>query len=161
MEQESNLLESDNINSIWLKNVYESLKNLEIMERNAREGCASLFDYLQIPLDYRVKEFAEIQYKNLRFMVTEFALLITKLSPLIEDDELKKLREINKRLTRIINNRSLFLRDIKKGGGIIHTTLTITFDNTLELLSSQVSDIIKKMEHILYIKEDKESRPRW
>lgn len=151
--------ESDNINSLWLKSVFESLKSLENMERMAREGCSSLLEYLQYPIELRASQFADIQYKNLRFMVTEFSLLIRKLNPIIDETYGNTLMLTVSRLQNVIDRRGLFVKEVKKNN-YISTELTNNFSRALFLLSEAISEIIKKIDYILYIKE-KDNKPKW
>jgi hypothetical protein len=152
-------VESDNINSIWLKNVFESLKNLEIMQRNAREGCSSLFEYLQIPMEHRNAILADAQYKNLKFMVTEFSLLLSKLAPILEPDDVEKLDGINQRFLKIIDHKNIFIKELRRNN-FPYSQTTPAFDETLNLISLQVSKIIMKIEHLLYIKNE-DNKPKW
>lgn len=158
MEYETTALESDNINALWMKNVFESLKNLEIMERNAREGCASLFEYLQIPIEYRNVILADAQYKNLRFMVTEFSLLLMKLRPVLQEEEMKLLTKTSKKLIELMERKKFFVKEFKRNNMMI-SQVTPVFNEFLNLLSDNISEIIKKIEHLLYISQ--EEKPRW
>lgn len=153
-------LESDNINELWLKSVFESLKNLEIMERNARDGCQNILEYMQMPIEYRLTQVANVQYANLKFMISEFSLLIKKLRPILKEEYVKKLVVSSKRMLKISQNKNVFIKDIKRGG-VIYANTTSSFDEALEILSNQISDIIKEIEELLYIKDKGDNKKRW
>ncbi len=71
---EERQFEATNISDLWLKNIFENVKNLESMERLAREGCVSLLEFAQ--MDSRM--LPEIQYKNLKMMISEIELLLSE-----------------------------------------------------------------------------------
>ncbi len=156
--------ESTNINSLWLTNIFENLKNLEVMERISREGCNSLMDYLQIPLAQRQIILADTQYKNLKFMVTEMQLLLTDLSPVVAKDKHKAFMDTLKKIQPPIHIRRLFLveRHSVMKNGIFTSEVTPFFYETLTFLSELKLDIIKEISHILYIKDDGgNNKPKW
>lgn len=148
--------ESTNINSLWLANVYENLKNLEMLERTAKEGCNSVLEYLQIPIEQRNTIIADTQYKNLRFIVTEMALLLTDLTPVMDDTKLKDFRKSLDNIENIIHRRNLFVAEnySAKKKGIVQTTVTEFFHQTLKFLCILRIEIIKANASLLYIKEE-------
>jgi len=153
--------ESSNINTKWLENIYENLKNLEVISRNAREGCSSLLEYLQIPLQSKAIIIADVKYKNLRFMVTEMDLLLTDLTPVLEEEKLNSLRETLNKIEPLMKNRDLFVEESfsASSNSINHSENTDLFNETLKFLLKLRIDIIKSISHILYMsKSDRQSK---
>lgn len=155
MPEEETFL-SSNINAIWMQNVYENLKNLENMERLAREGCISILEYVQIPFETRPLIIADIQYKNLRLMVSEIHLLLTDLTPMVEEDKLIEFRKEIENMDRIINLRKLFVKErISQSRGLITATeVTPFFRETLKFISLIRISIVNEIAPLLYLKEE-------
>lgn len=146
---------SGNINSKWLSNIYENIVKLEQFERYAREGCADVMEYLQIPLSLRSKILADTQYKNLRLMYNELKLIIPDTKPVLDDDITDFKNNIEK-IKKILDKRELFLKEIKNSNGeVINSYTTEFYDIVLELLAGLREDIISKLSPILYVKENK------
>lgn len=159
MEPQIDSFESTNINALWLNNIYENLKNLESLHRLAREGCNSIMEYLQIPYDQRLAMLGDIQYKNLRFILTETVLLLEDLSPVINETQYSKFIGQLKQLKKVINQRNLFIRDIYSASEnkIINSKLTNFFFETLEYLGEVKVAMIKipDVSAILYVKSSR------
>lgn len=144
--------ESTNIHLKWLDNIYNQIKVLQDFERIAREGCRDLIEYLEIPINMRSIIMPEVQYKNLRFMVLELDILISNLSPVLKEktDEYKKRIEP---ILKNINDRSLFLKDVKINNQIVRINILLFLDKTINYLTSIKSDLIKDISSILYLPE--------
>lgn len=154
MEDNINI-ESSNIHSKWLENIYNQLMKIQEMELLALEGCSSLAEYLEIPLEMVNVILPEIQYKNLKFLVHELNSLIDNLSPILKDD----VKNYRKKLESIINNidiRHLFFKDIRDQGQIIEIRILPFFKKTLNFILLIKSDLIrhKKVMPILYYEEE-------
>lgn len=162
MEELSESFETGNINSLWTNNIYENLKNLENMERIAREGCQSLLEYLSIPSYTRQIIIADTQYKNLKFMITELRLLMTDLTPVMDETAHKNFMDIVERLTTTIENREMFVDEnysaVKQS--IVSSKTTPFFNETLDYISKMKRNIIKEIAHLLYIKPN-ENKKKW
>lgn len=154
---DENEFKSTNINSLWLENIYENLKNLEQLERLAREGCSSLFDYFQTSETQRRIVFADLQYKNLRFIVTEINLLLTDLTPVIEKNKLEYFRIAIRKVEEAINERKLFINEKFSAtrNGIISSNVTNFFHETLNYLTEMRIKIIKEIAPILYVQDER------
>lgn len=161
MEQDISY-ESTNINSKWLENIYENIKNLEALERVAREGCASLIDYLKIPYDMRPIEIGEAMYKTLKFMVTELGLLIDDLKPILQD-KCDKYKEKLDGLKSILNKRNRFIIDITsaRNNRAVSVKPTPYFYETLDIITEIKVEIISEPEvsGILYVKKGEALNP--
>lgn len=146
-------VQSANINAKWLENVYENIKNLEKIERLAREGCSSLMEYLNIPANKREIMIGEAQYKNLRFFTSEFILLLSDLTPIITDEKVNNIKYILKNISSSLkNNRNLFIKDIYNSQRqLTQVKLTPFFDETLETLSTLKVELFMEIKKILYI----------
>lgn len=156
MEEDVNNLQSGNINAIWLQNIYENIKNLEMLERLAREGCNSLLDYLQMPFEQRDLIIGDLQYKNLRFIITEIYLLLSDLTPVLKDIELNNFYKALDKMKTIIEDRTLFLDEPRLANKRLkYSHPTEFFYLTLDFLHQLKINIIRSISHILYIKEEK------
>lgn len=158
MELEDNKdYDSANIHLKWLEKIYSNLDNIENMERISREGCNTLLDYIQIPPQIQRTMLAEVQYKNMRFLIIEMNMLINNIEPIIKlraDDFRKDLSMIMEN----IDNRKLFLKETKSNGNTVAVSVTPFFGKTLMLLASIKTNIIKDIGHLLYLPGEK---PKW
>jgi hypothetical protein len=60
-----------------------------------------------------------------------------------------------KRIEDIINKRGMFLKEVSNCSGVItSTSVTPFFNETLNYISKLKIEVIKKIGHILYIKEE-------
>lgn len=149
-------LETSNINAKWLDNIYENIKNLEQLERLGREGCTSLFDYMQIPPQQRQYILGDTQYKNLRFIVTELRLLLADLTPVINQEALAKFRGALDKVEGFIDNRKLFVREPRNQDKTIKASIpTEFFWKTLFFLCEMKIEIIREIAHILYVRSER------
>jgi len=149
-------VESSNIHFKWLDNIYNQFMKLQEMEILSLEGCQSLMEYLQVPFELKMIVLPDIQYKNLRFMIHEINMLICNLSPVLKEVKTKEyLTRLNSALENI-NERGLFLKDIKKDNYLVQINLLPFFSQTLNYVLKIKSDIIieKEVSEILYMKED-------
>lgn len=149
---------SGNINSLWLANIFENLKKIEIFERYAREGCESVIEYAGIPFNQRHLQIADIQFKNLKCLLNEFLLVVPDLSPVLKEDDLKEILEKIKHAQKAVRNRDLFINEPKALGIVKYTETTSFFDETLDYLSNQRLKMINKIAHLLYIKDKDEKK---
>lgn len=152
---ESYGVQSANINSLWLQNIYENIKKLEEHERIAREGCDNLMEYLGIPADKRDLILGDTQYKNIKFMVTELHLLLGDLTPILDETKVKGYKENLNKIEEVISYRKYFVKEPYSStrGIIISSKPTPFFFETLRFLSDMKIEIIKDIKHILYIKD--------
>lgn len=163
MEDYNNIPQTSNINEKWLENIYENIKKTEELERLVREGCSSLLDYMNIPVSMRPVIVGTTQFKNLRFLITEFKLLLADVSPVLynettKEDGTAKFREFLDNVTKALENKSLFIKssyDIN--GKLINTHITPFFNQTIEAFYSFKLELFKEIKHILYI----ENRREW
>lgn len=146
---------SGNINSLWINNIYENIKSIEIMVRMAREGCNSLNEYVQIPFERKELFIVDAQYKNLRQMHTELGLLVTDLSPLLKKEETEKYFNLLDSVEKVIENRKLFIEDIKNSDSMIVSSRTTPFFyETLVFLEGIRRKLIMEMSGLLFIKDE-------
>lgn len=149
--------ESTNIHLKWLENIYGQLRMLQDFERIAREGCKDLMEYLQIPIQMHLLVMPDAQYKNLRFMALELDILIGNLSPVLKDKE-KQYKESLSPVLKNINNRKMFLQEIKNNNQLVRMNLLPFMYSTIEYLSRLKAELIKDIGHILYLPEVKEKK---
>lgn len=152
--------ESTNINIRWLENIYEQLRTIQSMERLAREGCNSIMEYLQIPLQSRQVILSDVEYKNLRFMALEMDILISNLAPILKT----KTEEYNKKIDFLLNNldkQELFLKQIKKNGQVVMVEPLPFLYQSINYLSNIKGDLIKDIGHLLYIVEQDDKKKKW
>lgn len=152
--EEINKYESGNINTKWIDNIYENLKNLETFERLSREGCQSILEYLQIPYEDRKIIIADIQFKNLKLMLNELRLLITDASLVIGEEQTEKYKNILIKLDEAFNDRKLFIIERYSAiqDRIVSSDTTAYFKDTLNFLSFIRERLIYLLRNILYVK---------
>jgi hypothetical protein len=149
--------QSANINEKWLTNIYENIKKLEDYERLVREGCSSLLDFVQIPLSNRSSIVGQTQFKNLRFLITEFKLLLADLTPILEEDKVKEFDRFLNNIDKAISHEKLFLNssyDVNRT--LIETKPTEFFYQTIETIHKLKVDLFRQIKGILYIKSQNE-----
>jgi hypothetical protein len=154
-EETNAQVETTNINFKWLENIYEQLKNIQDMERLALEGCGSLMEYLQVPYEMQLLLLPEVQYKNLKFICREINILTDNLSPILKE-KTKSYKEKLKPVLDDINNRGLFLKEVRRDNKIFQLTITPLFGKTINYVCDIKSQLINDIGHILYLpNEDK------
>jgi len=151
-------IETTNINLKWLENIYNQITILQDLERMSREGCKTLIEYLQIPLEMQQIIIPEAQYKNMRFMALEIDILISNLTPIIGEGS-KHYAKLLQKIIINIDNRNLFIKTIKKNN-INHLEITPFLTQTVSYLVSIKSNVIKNISSILFIKDDKDKK-KW
>lgn len=148
--------ESTNIHLLWLSNIYKQITTLQDFERIAHEGCRDLLEYLEMPPHLYPFILPDAQYKNLRFMVMELRLLISNVNNVLEKQEKGKTEEYKTRLQvvlNIINNRSLFLKDVKQNNNVVKVNVLPMLNYTIEYISKLKADLIEDISSILYLPE--------
>lgn len=139
-----------NINEKWLENIYENIKKLEDYERLVREGCQSLLDFMNIPERNRPVVIGLTQFKNLRFLITEFKLLLADLTPILKDsDEYDKV--LNNIDDALILERLFLNVRTNVNNEIVEVKPTEFFHQTLNTLHTLKRNLFKEIKHILYI----------
>lgn len=139
-----------NINEKWLMNIYENIKNLEDYERLVREGCKSLLDFMNIPERNRPIVIGLTQFKNLKFIITEFQLLLGDLTPVLKSSE--KYDKVLDNIERALQTERLFIRTrTNVNNEVIEVVPTEFFYQTLKTLHDLKRDLFKEIKHILYI----------
>lgn len=145
--------QSANINEKWLENIYENIKKLEEHERLAREGCINLFEYVQMTHQQREINMGDVQYKNLRFFITEFNLLLSDLTPILDDEKTDYFRLTLNRVEDMMENKNAYVKYLYNSSRkLIKTKATNSIEITLRLLSSLKVELFKEIKNILYIK---------
>lgn len=156
IREEENNFEATNINAKWLDNIYENLKNLEMMQRLAKNGCRDLYDYFQIPIEQRQITLADNQFQNLKLMVGEFGLLLTDLEPVMDSGKLNRFREELARVDGALGARNLFLYETfsEPKKKMVAVQLKPAFYTLLDHLCMMRARIIKEIAHILYVHKE-------
>ena len=143
-------VQTANINEKWLENIYENIKKLEDYERLVREGCQSLLDFMNIPERNRPIVIGLTQFKNLRFMITEFTLLLADLTPILEEPD--KYDKVLNDIDEALKLERLFLKTMTNvDNEITEVRPTEFFYQTLKTLHNLKRDLFKEIKHILYI----------
>lgn len=155
-------IDTANINSKWIENIYENIKKIEEFERLAREGCSSIIEYAQIPPTDRSTFLVEVQYKNLKLLLNEFILVIPDITPVIGEVESTKFMGVLDRLSKVIEYKNNLIKYYKSDvlNKIIDAKLTETFYNILKILHDLRVELILLLKHILYREESKVGRQR-
>lgn len=155
--------ESSNINSLWLQNIYENIKNLENMFRMARDGCRGILEYTQVSQENKDMFLVDVQYKNLRLILTELKLLIDDTMIVIgEDKGIEFLNQLEK-IEKIINIRKLFVKDNYSAtkNAIVNSSVTTFFMETLTFFEQIRRKIFKELAPLLYHKQEDINKKKW
>jgi Na+/phosphate symporter len=149
-----NPIGSVNINAKWIENIFENIKNLEMLERLAREGCESIIDYNQLILQGidMNQHLANIKYKNLTMFYNELILLLNDIYLNLDETEWKKLRSLLDELKPYIGVEKLFLKKTFSRVKNRQTSIKTTpfYDQMIDSLSSLKLEILKSIKHLLY-----------
>lgn len=153
--------DTTNIHLEWLKNIGEQLKSIQNMERLAREGCSSIIEFVNIQREFYPIIIPEAQYKNLKFIVLEISILLTNLSPILNNKE-----NYERRLKLILNHldsRDLFLSDIRINNQLKKISVLPFFYSTLKYILIIKADIIKDIGHLLFLPNEEGgiNRKKW
>ena len=157
MEEE---YQSSNIHEKWLESLFEQIKNIQAMQRIAREGATNLMEYMQIPMEMQPILLADIEYKNLRFLVLEMDLLVSNLSNVLKEKTQVFHDKINK-VIDIIDNRELFIKDRFRNGQLMSREAMPLFYETINYIFTINAQIIADISHILYIPEEDNGKKKW
>jgi hypothetical protein len=146
--------ESTNIHLKWLENIYNQIRTIQDFERIANEGCRDLMEYLQIPSQMHLLVLPDAQYKNLRFMVLELNILISNLAHVLKkDDKEKEYKERIQVVLNVINNRSMFLKDIKQNNQVMRIIPSPMLDKTIKYVGEIKSSLIRDIGGLLFLPE--------
>lgn len=157
-QNDSNSNSVDSINTLWIKNVYENIKKLEEFERFARSGFDGIPAYTSvyqgIPADQRDIFKARTQYQNLQLFYNELLLLLTDLTPIIEETTMARLRGSVESLGDLINEPNNFLTEIysQVKNKTIALKLKPEYWAAVKMLSKIRGVIIKQIESLLFNK---------
>lgn len=150
--------DTSNINFKWLDNIFEQLKNIQDMERLAKEGCNSLFEYMQVPYETKNLMLADIQYKNLKFLLLELDILVDNISPIIKE-KTKDYKDKLKSIKEVIDKSELFLKAFKVNNETVNVKILPLFYTTLNYLNEIKSSVLIDIGFLLYIKD--EEKKKW
>lgn len=149
-----------NINSLWLLNIFENIKNIEVYERMARNGCRDILNYIQIPKESRQRELSEAQYQNLMMFGNELMVMLPDFASNLDKEVFGKY---NAQLTILTNSLRLQKSKYYKENisiprkTIINTYLTEDFYSVLNIFAEMRRELLLKVEPLLFIKE--QSKP--
>lgn len=152
---------TSNVNATWIKGIHDEIKATETMIRWAREGCNSLLEYVLMDPRQKNIQLAYLQYKNLRFLLTEMILLAGNLTPIIEEGKSREYLDEFKKIEKIINNEDIFIKketDVR--GNLKSASVTPFFAETLEHFEEKRREILWDIRHILFITDDSTEK-RW
>jgi len=143
-------LETANINTLWMQNIYENIKNIEDLLRIAKEGVPNLVDFLQIPINQRDIQINEARYKATRLIITEMELLLSDSSPILKDDKYETFMKRLGSISKAIRNKGLFIKTKHSA-----STNTITGSSTSRLLEDTIDFLAYlRTKIILELKEE-------
>lgn len=154
-------ISSVNINTKWLDDIYDNLLKIKKHLRFAKNGADSLDDYIKRLLIEQRFDLIDLQYTNLKLLVTEIAILLDDLAPIINGDskiDIELFDEIKSR----IDNRNTFIEDTydtvnKK---IIRSNIKKAFVETVKALEKIRGQIIIELKEILYMKDDNKHKTK-
>lgn len=153
--------DSGNINTLWLTNIYKNIENLEVIEKRIVTGYNEIIEVLQIPMEFRDIEITHVKYYSLKEIIAEMVTLITDIIPVITDEEFKKFNNDITAIENRIKNKELYMEisfNFVKNK-VNYIKLLPQFDIDFKNLIDIRREIIRKIAHLLYIKEESKSRP--
>lgn len=161
MEEGSNF-GSLNKNDVWLDNILENIKNLEIMLRNANEGCQNISEYAAIPFEMRQAIITDNQYKNLRLMLNEIKLLLTDCEVIIGTEKADQYFAQLKQILGNINERRLFVKETYSmtKGAITSAKMTELFYAAVGYVEDIRRNLIRDLSPIFFPKREEKKTER-
>jgi hypothetical protein len=94
------------VSESWNSNIVKSLEKLQDYEILAKQGCETIFEYIQIPLNTNLDL---IQEKNYRFFMTEFSIILSNTKHLMTSEQYKNLSEAFLKLQNLEKSKGGFL----------------------------------------------------
>jgi len=157
-----NQLQSSNINSQWLGNIYENIKNLERMFRIAGNGFESIDAYIFASEQEKFIQMPDIQFTNLKAIVVEIGLLLDDLTPVLDETTLKPIYEELKSLKKEMKERGNYITETynqkSRSSFLTSRNLRDKFAEDLDKVNEIKRDIILSIGHILYVKTDEKPK---
>lgn len=146
-----------NISDKWIdNNVYEALEDIEKYERQIRNGCNDLLEYIQ-SLGMGIDIAPTIRLKAMRMMINEFEILVINTKSILQTDDYKDAKEKLKIFQQLISTKGICydieVTDSDKGKILI--ILNNKFDKLAEELYKLREKLIENYDHILYLKSQK------
>lgn len=150
-------VESANINIKWIENIFDNIKKIEEFERLAREGCASILEYIQLPIKDREIYLVEIQYKNLKLLLNEFILIVPDIVLIVGEEKSKEFLGSVKRIGNVINKKENIVHTSRSdvSNTITSAKLTPLFDKSLNILSQLRMELIIELKNILFMEQSR------
>lgn len=144
--------ESANINTKWASSIADNLLHIENMLRLSKEGCSNIIDFTNIPIDQRLQQLSDVQYKNIRFIITELTILLPKVKIKIPEETYNKFQLDLKRLREIASNRKLLIKESRNAKNEITSSYTTDmFLQLIDTISILHSDILNNISTLLYM----------
>ena len=154
MQEEKEAVESlSNIDILWLKAIYEDLRNLESHIILTKTGFESLEEMIYTsPVDI-----TEIQLRNLKLTIIKFLNLIDNVQSKISKEFFKEVMKILKILQQAITseetgeikpNHFKIRQDVRKK--ISWKELTQNFHKSVSIIDNLKSELIKELDPLLY-----------
>lgn len=147
MAEENNFQET-NISGLWLKNLFESLEKLQDYERICREGALSLMEFLQIPQS----KMAEVQFQNLKMMITETGILLVNAKPRLRKEFILQAQLKLKQMKELVdlNSDAIFISSINQQSNLVVHNLSGNYFKLLMELTKIRGEIVNELADILY-----------
>lgn len=94
------------VSESWNSNIVKSLEKLQDYETLAKQGCETIFEYIQHPLNTNLDL---IQEKNYKFFMTEFSIVLSNTKNLMTSEQYKNLSEAFLKLQNLEKLKGGFL----------------------------------------------------
>ena len=157
-KQENKDFEETNINSLWLKNIYNNLMDLKMKVLLARHGCQDVLEYIQIPANQMENVLPQIQFKNLQLIVSSMESLLIDTQTIIDDETYKKSMKTLQLIKESFGTPNLYLKlQFNQYAKTEWYLIQPLFEKTLDQLDLMRANLIKLLEPTLYIRSEEKA----
>jgi hypothetical protein len=148
-------LQEINFSSLWMKNLNESFLRLQNFERNCRDGCVDILDYLE----QNPQRLAELQFQYLRMSVTELGIILGNTKPKLSRAKFLHARvHLRQMKTAIdLHPEKIFIPTYNQLSNTTTYILSDTYWDFLDEISKIREWIIQELSDMIYGKGEAKS----
>jgi predicted nucleic acid-binding Zn ribbon protein len=144
---DANLQES-NISSLWLKNLFDSFARLQNYERNCRDGCTEIIEYIE----QNPQRLSEIQFMYLRMAITELGIILGNTKPKLDKKFFLHARVHLKQMKNAVDTtpEKVFVPVFNQLNNTTNYFLSNEYWNMLDEISRIREKVIMELSDMLY-----------
>jgi len=137
-----------NITSLWLKNLFDNFARLENYERNCRDGCVEIMDYIE----QNPQRLPEIQFQYLRMAITTLGIILGNTKPKLDKKFFLHARVHLKQMKNAVdtNPEKIFVPMFNQLNNSTTYVLSDEYWSMLDEISRIREKIIMELSGILY-----------